>query len=134
MNSSPLTAGQRALLREALVQRLHQLDSRLASHHEGLSRTEHAREVLQQDADDAPQRDSDRVVDLALTDMETVELGEVSQALARLNAEPNESSSTYGRCARCAADIAFDRLRAKPWATLCLDCANAQERAMTHTR
>ncbi len=46
---------------------------------------------------------------------------------------PNNGPNTYGRCARCQADIAFDRLRAKPWATLCLDCANAQERAKART-
>ena len=39
-----LTHGQRALLEAALTQRQHQLDRRLAEHHSGLSRAEHARE------------------------------------------------------------------------------------------
>jgi len=42
--------------------------AQLELHHGGQSRAEHARAVLQQDADDAPQRAADREVDLALTD------------------------------------------------------------------
>ena len=53
------------------LQRQHQLDRRLADHTGGLTRAEHAREVLLQDDDDAPQRESEREMDLALTDIET---------------------------------------------------------------
>lgn len=118
-----LTAGQKALLEAALVQRQHQLDRRLADHTQGLSRAEHAREVLLQDGDDAPQRENDRELDLARTDLETQELGAVSEALRRLRA------GDYGVCADCGCDIPFDRLKVEPWALRCVACASARERA-----
>jgi DnaK suppressor protein len=119
--TSHLTAGQRALLEAALVQRQHQLDRRLAEHHEGLSRVDHARAVLLQDGDDAPQRDNARVMDLAVTDIEVQELGAVSLALKRLH-EPG-----FGVCADCSEDIPFDRLKIEPWARRCVACESAHE-------
>ncbi len=116
-----LTAGQRALLEAALVQRQHQLDRRLSEHHHGLSRAEHAREVLLQDGDDAPQRESEREMDLAMTDMETQELGAVSQALKRL------PGPEYGICADCSSEIPFDRLKVEPWALRCVACESKRE-------
>lgn len=119
---SHLTAGQRALLEAALVQRQHQLDRRLADHTGGLTRAEHAREVLLQDDDDAPQRESEREMDLALTDIETQELGAVSAALRRLH-EPE-----FGLCADCGNEIPFDRLKIEPWALRCVACESRRER------
>ena len=117
-----LTSGQRALLESSLQQRQSQLDRRLAEHHGGQTRAEHARDVLQQDGDDAPQRDGERVMDMALSDLETQELGAVSQALASLAADQ------YGLCADCAADIPFDRLKAEPWALRCVVCEAQHEK------
>jgi DnaK suppressor protein len=116
-----LTAGQRALLEAGLVRRQHELDRRLAQHHGGVSRVEHARQVLMQDGDDAPQRDAEREVDLALSDLETQELGAVSAALRRAH-EPD-----FGLCVGCGEAIAFDRLKVEPWALRCLDCATRHE-------
>jgi DnaK suppressor protein len=120
--STHLTAGQRALLEAALVQRQHQLDRRLAEHNDGLSRAEHAREVLQQDVREAAQREEEREVDMALSDMEQRELGEVSAALRRLHA------GDYGRCADCDSEIPFDRLKVEPWALRCVACESRRER------
>ncbi len=119
--TSHLTAGQRAQLEAALVQRQHQLDRRLSAHHEGLSRVDHARKVLLQDGDDAPQRENARVTDLAITDIETQELGAVSLALTRLH-EPG-----YGVCVDCKEDIPFDRLKIAPWALRCVACESSRE-------
>ena len=121
--SQHLTTGQKALLEAALVQRQHQLDKRLAEHTQGQSRAEHAREVLLQDGDDAPQRENDREMDFARTDLETQELGAVSEALRRLRGEH------YGVCTDCDADIAFDRLKVEPWALRCVACESARERS-----
>jgi len=126
--STHLTAGQRALLRAALEQRQHQLDQRLAEHHGGRSRVEHAREVLTQDDDDAPQREGERELDLALSDLEMRELGEVSAALRRIDGEG------YGLCSACATEIPFDRLRAEPWAERCVACESAREQAALRRR
>ncbi|MBK1613328.1 molecular chaperone DnaK [Rubrivivax gelatinosus] len=121
--STHLTAGQQALLEAALVQRQHQLDRRLEDHHRGLSRVEHARELREQDHDDQPQREDERDVDMALSDLELREVGAVSAALRRLHA------GDYGRCADCDAEIPFDRLKAEPWALRCVACEGQRERA-----
>jgi DnaK suppressor protein len=122
--TTDLTSGQRAQLKERLELRQHELDRRLAGAlGTGGSRAAHAREVLQQDGDDAPQRASDREVDLALTDAELQELGAVSRALQRLQ-HPD-----FGRCADCSSAIAFDRLVVEPWALRCVVCESAREGA-----
>ena len=118
---TPLTAGQRTQLEASLRQRQRQLDDRLAAHHGGLSRVEHAREVLLQDGDDAPQREGEREVDMALSDLETQQVGAVSQALLRLQ------EGRYGACADCGAQIPFDRLQAEPWALRCVACEAQRE-------
>jgi DnaK suppressor protein len=119
--ASHLTAGQRALLRAELELRQHQLDQQLALHQEGRSRAEHARDVLDRDYDDAPQRAMDREVDMALSDLDTQELGRVSSALRRLD-EPD-----FGTCGDCGQDIPFDRLKAEPFALRCVACETRRE-------
>ena len=118
---TPLTPGQRAQLEADLRSRQRQLDDRLAAHHGGLTRVEHAREVLLQDGDDAPQREGEREVDMALSDLETLQIGAVSEALLRLK------ESRYGGCADCGAPIPFERLQAEPWALRCLACEALHE-------
>ena len=118
---TPLTAGQHAQLEADLRQRQRQLDDRLAAHHGGLSRVEHAREVLLQDGDDAPQREGEREVDMALSDLETQQIGAVSEALLRMK------EGRYGGCADCGARIPFNRLQAEPWALRCLACEAQHE-------
>jgi DnaK suppressor protein len=116
-----LTTGQRALLEAELLQRQRNLDARLAEHHGGLSRAEHAHELSEQVGHDAAQREGERGLDMALSDRETQELGAVSLALARLR------DGSYGRCADCDIDIPFDRLKAEPWALRCVACEGARE-------
>lgn len=118
-----LTAGQRAQLEADLRQRQRQLDDGLAAHHGGLTRVEHAREVLLQDGDDAPQREGEREVDMALSDLETQQVGAVSQALLRLQ------EGRYGSCAVCGTAIPFARLQVEPWALRCVGCEAKQEGA-----
>jgi DnaK suppressor protein len=121
MSTSHLTEGQRALIESALVLRQHGLDRQLAAHHEGLSRSEHARIVRQDEGHDAAQLEGAREIDLALSDLELRELGEVSDALRRLR------SGRFGRCTDCEAEIPFDRLKAEPWAQRCVACASRRE-------
>lgn len=121
-----LTAGQHALLETALQQQLQQLDRRLAEHLGGTTRAEHARAVLLQDGDDAPQREAERELDQALGDRDTVALGEVSAALARLR---DTEAGRYGLCTDCEAEIPFDRLKVEPWALRCVPCQSALEGA-----
>lgn len=39
------------------------------------------------------------------------------------------ANGTYGRCIRCAAQIAPERLRALPWVRMCADCQDADSSA-----
>ena len=66
-----LNATQLAELQAVLLQRKAEIEQRLQEVHEGKTRAEHARTVLLQDGDDAPQRSSDREVD-NLTDRKSV--------------------------------------------------------------
>ncbi len=125
--SNHLTAGQKALIESALLLRQQELDRRLAAQQGGQSRAEHAREVLLQDGDDATQRDADREVDLALNDLEMVELGLVSRALGRIH-DPD-----FGLCHDCGAPIPFDRLKLEPHAWRCTRCESAREKASSGT-
>jgi DnaK suppressor protein len=118
-----LTIGQRALLEAELIRRQHELDRQVADHQGGLSRAEHARELLAQDSDDVSHREADREMDMALGDREIAELGAVSAALLRLK------EGCYGDCADCGEAIAFDRLKVEPWALRCVACESRRERA-----
>jgi DnaK suppressor protein len=49
-------------------------------------------------------------------------LAAIDAALARIEA------GTYGTCVNCGAQIPPERLKAMPWATLCIDCKRKEER------
>ena len=116
-----LTAGQRALLQSALEQRRTALEQQIAQQFDGQSRTEHAREILLQDGDDATARDADREVDLARSDQELGEMRAISDALKRLE------TGQYGLCADCEEPIPFDRLQHHPQTLRCVTCQSAFE-------
>lgn len=119
--STELTKGQRASMQAALELRRKALEQQIEQQLGGRSRSEHAREVLLQDSDDAPARDADREVDLARTDQEAVELRAVGDALARL------ADGTYGRCCDCEDPIPFDRLQRHPEVLRCVPCQSKYE-------
>lgn len=119
--STHLTAGQRALLQAELELRQSRLLQQLELHQEGRTRIEHARDMLAQDYDDAPQRAMDREVDLTLSDIDGEELRAIRLAMQRLS-EPG-----YGLCADCGGEIPFDRLRVEPQALRCVGCATRHE-------
>ena len=119
--SSHLTTGQRALLRAELELRQRQLDRQLDTHQDGQSRADHAREVLERDYDDAPQRAMDREVDMALSDIDLQTLGAISRALQRLD------DDDFGLCGDCGTEIPFDRLKVEPYALRCVRCESRHE-------
>ncbi|MGL6111030.1 MAG: TraR/DksA family transcriptional regulator [Rubrivivax sp.] len=121
--TSHLTVGQRALLESALMRRQHELDRQVVEHQGGLSRAEHAHELLAQDSDDVSHREAERELDMAISDRELGELGAVSAALSRLKEE------RFGLCADCGEAIAFDRLKVEPWALRCVVCEAKRERS-----
>jgi DnaK suppressor protein len=64
----------------------------------------------------------DRELDYTLEENEEELLASVDAALGRIE------DGTFGLCARCSNPIAEDRLRAIPYATLCIDCKRKDER------
>lgn len=119
---SHLSAGQWALLEAELQLRRRKLEEQLAAHLHGQSPAEHAREVLLQDGDDAPQRLPERDIAAALTDHERAALLQAKAALDRM------ARGSYGSCRDCGADIPFDRLQVEPEAERCVTCESRREK------
>lgn len=120
---SHLSPEQSRQLESLLVDRQQDLDRQLAEHQDGLSRAEHAHDLLLQESDDVPQRENEREMDLARVDQVTQELAAVAAALRRLR------EGDYGICADCGADIPFARLQVEPWALRCVACETRREKA-----
>ena len=120
--TSHLTTGQRALLQAELEMRQQRMSEQLQVHQEGRTRAEHARDVLAQDYDDAPQRAMDREVDMALSDIDSQELAAISRALKRVHEDD------YGLCNTCGGEIPFDRLKVEPHALRCVACESRLEK------
>jgi RNA polymerase-binding protein DksA len=57
----------------------------------------------------------DRELDQGLEEGAQQTLAQIDRALAKID------DSTYGICERCGKPIGEERLRARPWATLCID-------------
>jgi DnaK suppressor protein len=57
----------------------------------------------------------DRELDEGLEEGAQQMLAQIDRAIAKLD------DGTYGTCERCGCEIAEERLRARPWALLCID-------------
>ena len=64
----------------------------------------------------------DRELDYTLEENAEHILQEIEAALKRIE------DGTYGQCTNCGKQIAPERLEARPYATLCIDCQREQER------
>lgn len=76
-------------------------------------------------ADDASGTEQEEV-DLALEHSVRERLAAVAAALHRFE------QSKYGTCENCGKEIAPDRLRAVPWASLCIECQSKKEKWSGH--
>ncbi len=65
--------------------------------------------------------ESDRNATLRIRDRERKLLAKIDLALERIN------GGTYGVCEECGGPIGFERLKARPVTTLCIDCKADQE-------
>ena len=119
--TQPLTPALLQQLQATLQSHRAQLDGQRLDHLDGQTRAEHARSVLLQDGDDAPQRDADREVDQARTDRDAVALAQIDAALQRL------ARGHYGLCIDCGEPIAGARLQQSPEAARCVACESRQE-------
>jgi RNA polymerase-binding protein DksA len=64
----------------------------------------------------------DRELDYTLEENSEHVLADIDAALKRIE------DGTYGTCTNCGKPIAPERLEARPWATLCIDCQRERER------
>jgi RNA polymerase-binding protein DksA len=64
----------------------------------------------------------DRELDYTLEENSEHVLADINAALERIEA------GTYGICMNCGKPIGEERLEARPWATLCIDCQRERER------
>jgi DnaK suppressor protein len=65
----------------------------------------------------------DREIDYTLEEIDEQVLVAIDEAIARID------NGTYGICVNCGRQIGEERLRAMPWATLCIDCKRLEERS-----
>jgi RNA polymerase-binding transcription factor len=79
--------------------------------------------VPDNDVSGAPTVAVEREIDSTLEENEIRTLGAIDTALHRIEA------GTFGKCSSCGREIGEDRLAARPYATLCIDCQRKQERA-----
>jgi DnaK suppressor protein len=70
----------------------------------------------------------DRINTTAAARSLTASIGAMVRALAKLD------EGTYGRCDRCGAAIASERMEAIPWAALCVRCSAGRPRTRNEGR
>jgi DnaK suppressor protein len=63
----------------------------------------------------------DRELDYTLEENSEHVLSEIDSALKRI------ADGTYGQCSNCGRQIPQERLEARPYATLCIDCQRQRE-------
>ena len=73
------------------------------------------------DSLDAAQQSNDRDVAIHATNQQARTLADIAAALDRIKRKE------YGTCLGCDEDIAEKRLRAVPWAPLCIQCQEAKD-------
>ena len=75
-----------------------------------------------QDAEEQAVTDFAKDMEFALVQMKADTLSRIDAAMRRLEA------GTYGECAECGTEIPAARLKALPFAVLCRDCQEQEER------
>ncbi|MCB9091153.1 MAG: TraR/DksA C4-type zinc finger protein [Halobacteriovoraceae bacterium] len=82
---------------------------------------------FQGDEIDAFEAEKERVKILRFKKRSSAFLRKIKRALKKIE------SHCYGECEECGAEIAMERLRARPTAELCIDCKEEQEKIENQT-
>jgi DnaK suppressor protein len=106
-----------AVLKQMLEERRREIQDTLRQVREAVPAT--ADEV--QDAEEKSVADFVREMEFAIVEMKAETLGRIDEAIQRVE------EGTYGTCADCGREIAEARLKALPFATLCVSCQEAEE-------
>jgi RNA polymerase-binding protein DksA len=109
-----------ARMREALIALRGEILENLASSNEDLRDSIEA--MNPKDVIDAASDDTDRKVIEALGAQELKRLRLIESALGRIDQDK------YGLCIKCGKQIPETRLEAIPYAVMCRDCKNLEER------
>jgi DnaK suppressor protein len=113
-----------AVLKQMLEDRRRDIQDRLRSLRETLpAQVAEVKDAEEQSVDDFAQD-----VELALMEMKSETLSQIDEAIRRLE------RGDYGTCANCGREIAEARLKALPFATLCLECRESEEEANASVR
>ena len=80
------------------------------------------------DAEEQSVDDFVQEMDFAIMEMKAESLGKIDEAIRRLEA------GAYGVCAECGGEIAEARLKALPFATLCVSCQEREETQQAELR
>ena len=73
------------------------------------------------DPNDRATQESDMALELRNRDRERKLIKKINETIAKID------SGDYGYCESCGIEIGLDRLRARPTATLCIDCKTLEE-------
>ena len=73
------------------------------------------------DPTDRASLEADRIFMLRIRDRENKLIKKIRKALDRIE------DDTYTICEKCGEDISFDRLKARPVTTQCIDCKTKEE-------
>ncbi len=104
--------------RKVLLVQLKELKNKLGGSVEELSEEP---EVMP-DLSDRATAETDLHFDLRVKDREQKLIDKITEALKRID------KGGFGICERCGDPIELERLKARPIATLCIDCKTEQER------
>jgi DnaK suppressor protein len=104
-------------LKSMLEERRQEIVEKLRSIREGTP----AQRLDVQDAEEQAVTDFAKDMEFALVQMKADTLSLIDEALRRLEA------GTYGECAECGTDIPAARLKALPFAVLCVNCQEQVE-------
>lgn len=75
------------------------------------------------DEGDHAAANSNSIIESAIVEQQTKELGEIDVALRKI------ANGEYGICEMCEDDIGFQRLKVKPHAIYCIDCREIVEKS-----
>ncbi|HEY4716486.1 MAG TPA: RNA polymerase-binding protein DksA, partial [bacterium] len=79
------------------------------------------KDVAFADPIDRASMESDRNFQLRVRDRERKLLKKIDEALLMIE------KKTYGKCEICSGEIEYERLKARPVTTMCIECKNEQE-------
>lgn len=122
-----MNAAQRKVIAKQLAELEKKLEAKTA-----LKLEPNAAEDERADEDEQPLNEMNQAIASSRNKSDIVLLKKIRAAQARLEADPDD----FGNCTDCGDEIALGRMKAMPWADLCVDCQGKKDQraAATPTR